>query len=53
MSNRLPSCVGKTHGEIWDMYRVAYADLDERSLREIHNRWVYAYATVAPPKKGK
>lgn len=44
MTNRMPSCVGMTHRQIWQAFREAYPELDERSLREIHLRWVRAWA---------
>lgn len=44
MTNRMSSCAGKTHRQIWQMFREAYPDLDERQLREIHMRWVWAWS---------
>lgn len=43
-SHRLPSCVGKTHAQIWQEFRALYPDLSEQELRQIHLRWVRAYA---------
>lgn len=43
MTNRMPSCAGLTHRQIWQLYRASYPDLDERQLREIHLRWVQAW----------
>lgn len=41
---RLPSCVGKSHKEIWQEFKTLYPELPESQLREIHLRWVRAYA---------
>lgn len=46
MTNRMPSCVGKTHRQIWQQYKEAYPELTEAQLREIHLRWVRAWTAA-------
>lgn len=44
MTNRMPSCVDKTHKQIWQLFKAAYPDLPDSQLREIHLRWVRAWS---------
>lgn len=44
----LPSAVGKTYGEIWQMFRDEHVrnGLKEVELRAIHQRWINIAASV-------
>ena len=41
-AHRLGVFIGKSDSEIWNQFKTAYPELEERYLREIHIRWVNA-----------
>jgi len=45
MSQRMPSCIGLTHGQIWKLFQESYGDqYREAELRAIHHKWIRAGA---------
>lgn len=52
----MPPCIGKSYGEIWELYKQAHLSREnpEHELRRIHLKWKRIRAEIDPTyRKGK